>query len=227
MDLKSGYFVGSLILGIPYFLIFLVRKDLRREMLFGGTLLLPFALLAPFYIPEYWDPPYLFDYIYPFKVGIEDFIFCFFVGGISAVIFEFITKRKEVKIRKIKSGINWWPYLFVVFLLLVGEHFFPNRSIITLTLTGIVAASIGILKRGDLLWQSIFAGVLFTAFYFLFFKLFSFLYPSYIDLVYQHNNLFGIYVAGIPVEELLFAFSTGASWSIFYEFTFSYKTVKK
>jgi hypothetical protein len=76
--IESGYLIGSLILGIPFVCIYIARKDLRREMLLGGLLLLPFAIFAPFYIPEYWNPPYYFRQVLPFALGIEDFILFIF-----------------------------------------------------------------------------------------------------------------------------------------------------
>lgn len=226
MGLKSGYFVGSVILGLVYLLIYIKRVDLRHEMLFGGTLLLPFAFTAPFFIPEYWNPPYLLGVIPPFKIGVEDILFSFFVGGIASVIYEVLTRRKEVRMRKKQNKRNWIPYLAGIGLFLIGEYLFPSWSIVTLSLVGLGAGLYMVMKRRDLLIQACMAGVLFTIFYFVFFKFFGTLYPTYIESIYQHSNLLGMYVSDIPLEELMFAFSVGVGWSIGYEYILGYKTVR-
>ena len=38
MRLELGYLTGGLILGVVYLVLYLWRKDLRREMLFGGLM---------------------------------------------------------------------------------------------------------------------------------------------------------------------------------------------
>ena len=170
--MSSGYFIGCLLLAIPYFGIYLKRPDLRREMNIVGLLLLPFAFVSTFYIPEYWNPPYLFGDPLPFKIGIEDFLFMYFIGGISAVIYEFLKHKKEVKIGKRKRKILWTPFIFYSLTLLIGEYFFPDKSIVNLIVAGIVIALIMVWKRSDLVIQSLTAGVLFTVLYFFLFYIF-------------------------------------------------------
>ena len=224
---NSGYFIGCLLLSIPYFCIFLKRKDLRKEMLIVSAILLPFAFLSPFYIPEYWNPPYIFGYLLPFKIGIEDFIFMFVIGGVASVIYEFISHRKEVKIGKKKRRILWTPFILFSLIILVGEYIFPNKSIYTLITASIIIALFMVWKRGDLMTQSLTAGFLYMLTYFLLFSFFTKLLPTYIATIYTRKNLLGVYVFTIPIEELLFAFSVGAGWSIAYEYMFGYKTKSK
>lgn len=223
-DIRSGYLVGSLILGSIWLCMYVLRPDLRKEMRFGGILLMPFSFMAPFYIPEYWNPIYFFGTLHPFYVGLEDFLFCFFVGGISAVVYEFFTQKREVRIKKMSYKSRWMPYILGVAILLGGEVLFPNSSIYTLTITGFILAVYMTIRRKDLIIQSFVAGTLFTVIYMVFFVVFNLLYPQYIPLIYQHKHLFGIYVLGIPIEELLFSFSAGAAWSIAYEYMLGYKT---
>lgn len=229
MDPKSGYFVGSLILGFVYLVIFLLRRDLRKELAWGGTLALPFATTAPYFIPEYWNPPYIFGLIGKTGIGIEDLFFSFFVGGIAAVLFEFLENRKEVKLKKAKQGkiIHLAPYVFAAILLAVMEKVFPGHSIYNLIAAAALPAIYMIKRRKDLLVQSVSAGFLFALLYFGLFTFFNTLYPEYVSLVYTHKNLIGIYLGKVPLEEILFAFATGACWSVIYEYVMGYKTVAK
>lgn len=224
MDLKSGYFIGNLILGTCFVFICITRPYLRKKMVIAGGLLLPFALTAPFYIPEYWNPPYLFGYIPIFKVGVEDFLFCFNVGGITSILYEYATGKNISKISEKSHGIIWTPYIFAASILLLGEFVFPTRSIITLIFTGFLIAVLIVIRRKDLFVTSFASGTLFTILYFIFFTIFNLVFPQYVKLVYHYINLSGIYLLGIPIEELLFAFSAGAGWSTIYTYMFGYST---
>ena len=226
-SLSSGYLFGCVLLGLTFLGMFLKRKDLQQEMLVGGMLFLPFAFTAPFYIPEYWKPPYFFGLAAPFLPGLEDFLFCFFVGGISSTIYEFLNNRRERSLPLKKRRVDLTPYFMILGLVMGGELFFPKASILILGVTGVIVGTFMIMKRHDLTNQSFLAGGYFTVLYFVLFYGFKLLYPSYIDLIYQHANMLKVYVLGIPLEELLFAFSAGMGWSITYEYMFGYVTQKK
>jgi hypothetical protein len=63
----------------------------------------------------------------------------------------------------------------------------------------------------------------FTVLYFALFLIFLSLYPDFIQRYYNIPNLLGIYVVGIPIEELLFAATGGAIWSVAYEYVQGYR----
>jgi hypothetical protein len=58
----------------------------------------------------------------------------------------------------------------------------------------------------------------------IFFLLLSllFLYPKFVHGFYNIPNLLGIYILGVPIEELFFAATGGALWSVAYECVQSY-----
>jgi hypothetical protein len=62
----------------------------------------------------------------------------------------------------------------------------------------------------------------FTALYFFLFLCLLFLYPEFVQRYYNLPNLLGIYVLGVPIEELLFAATGGAAWSAAYEYVHGY-----
>jgi hypothetical protein len=82
-----AYLVGNLIFALAWLILFLARKDLRREMLtlsFIGSIFFPLALI---YLPDYWYPDHIGG---NYLIGIEDFLFAFLIAGIGAVLYEVI-----------------------------------------------------------------------------------------------------------------------------------------
>jgi hypothetical protein len=65
--------------------------------------------------------------------------------------------------------------------------------------------------------------VSFTVLYFVLFLVVLALYPEFVRRYYTLKNLLGIRVLGVPLEELLFAASGGAVWSVAYEYVHGYR----
>jgi hypothetical protein len=231
LDYRIGYFVCGLILLVVWLVCWFLRKDLHREMLFGSLMCLPFALTDFFFIPEYWNPPNLFGLINRFGFGIESFMFAFFGAGIAAVVYEIVFNKKLRKklshTKKTPLYIRFFPYWTFAASFILGEIIFPTISIYNLIAAGLLTIiATGILRR-DLIPQIVTSGLIFAVLYFGLFTFYNQLFPDYISMVYTLPNLMGIFITGIPVEEILFAVALGAAWSTMYEFTFQYQTVKK
>lgn len=77
--------------------------------------------------------------------------------------------------------------------------------------------------RRDLLIETIGGGFSFLFIYFITGLIFLSIFPDYIENVYNVENLWGVYILGIPLEELVFAFAIGAGFAPFYEFFRGYK----
>ncbi len=78
---KYVYFIGAAIVLVFWLVVFLFRKDLRKEMLLMGGL---FAFLGPiseyFFFQDYWQPILMFSFkIFNITIAIEDVIFGFFL----------------------------------------------------------------------------------------------------------------------------------------------------
>jgi hypothetical protein len=84
IDYQYSYFVGSLIFVAAWVVFYFVTKTHRRQMIWGSVLSAPFALAGFLFIPEYWNPPSLFDLDARFGIGIEDVIWSAAVGGIAS-----------------------------------------------------------------------------------------------------------------------------------------------
>ena len=84
------------------------------------------------------------------------------------------------------------------------------------------SVTIAILRR-DLIGRMIRGGLVFAAIYILLFTYFLLLYPDFVKRYYNTSHLLGIYVIGIPIEEVLFAWSGGMVWCVIYEYMHGYR----
>jgi len=220
---QYAYLTGALILGFVWSIMFLARKDLHREMILISLLSVPFAFSEFLYVPEYWNPPVMFNLINKIGFSIEDVLFCFFAGGIASVVYEFFWQKKlRKKIFSHKDHIL--PYLLAIIIFIGLEFIFPAKTIYNMIVALLAAAIFMGYKRKDLIGQIIFGGIFFASLYFVLFIIFDNLFPEFITKYYSHDNLLNIYLFSIPLEEILIAFSTGTVWSVFYEYIKSYKT---
>ena len=88
------YFIWSLIFLAVWLVLFLKRKDLRTEMLLISTWFGSAGLVSEATnIQDWWQP----ITITRTPVGLEDFIIGFAIGGVAAVIYEEIYKKKLKK----------------------------------------------------------------------------------------------------------------------------------
>jgi lycopene cyclase-like protein len=93
------------------------------------------------------------------------------------------------------------------------------NTIVTLAVCAVVV----VFLRRDLIPMMAVGCADFTVLYFALFLIVLWLYPRFVDDFYNLPNLLGIRVAGIPIEELLFAASGGAVWSVAYEYVQGYR----
>jgi len=222
MIYQYAYLIGCLILSILWLLLFLLRKDLKKDILFGSLIGAPFGITNYLFVPDYWHPPFLFDLQNIIGFGIEDVLFAFFVGGITAVTYEVFARKKIRKIRKQKY--NKFTPIFILTIVLLGlEIIFPQHTIYNLFISFLSAAIIMGAFRKDLIKQMLISGVLFSFIYFSFFALFNLLFNEFIERYYNIDNIWGITILTVPIEEIIFGFSVGAVWSVLYEYIKGYR----
>jgi hypothetical protein len=223
MFYQYGYFIGCLIVFAVWLVIFIYRKDLRKEMLFASIITIPFGMTEFLYVPEYWNPPSLFNFIQKYGFGIESIFFAFVAGGLASVFYQVIAGQKTVKIL-FDRRIHALPYFFIVLLYFALEFIFPSKTIYNAIFSLFVGAIlIGYLRR-DLIRQIIFSSTYFAVLYFILFFIFLQIFPQYVTKIYNLKNFIGVDIFGVPIEEIMFAFVLGACWSSFYEYIRGYRT---
>jgi lycopene cyclase-like protein len=225
------WFIWSLLILALWAIVFFYKKDFRKEMLKMSLITMPFGITEPLFVPEYWFPPSLFDLAEKTGFDLESFIFSFAIGGLGTVLYRLIYKSKLAEItheeRHHKQHKFHIYILFVPIIVFVVLAFTTKLNHIY---CGTIAMFLGGLAtlycRPDLKEKIWVGGLLFTLLYFVYFGSILLFYPDYVQLYWNLDNLTHILIFGIPVEELIFAFTFGMYWSGLYEHLFWRKLLK-
>jgi len=218
-----SYLVGAAIFGFAWAVCAVVGRAYRSEMRWGTLIAAPMALTSLLFVPEYWTPPSLFDLDQKIRVGIEDFLWAAAVGGIAAIVGEILLKENLRTLRMSRHKRHYAPFIVaaVVFLVL---RFALNWKTMNSTIVALgVCALILAYLRPNLIRLMLTSTLSFTILYFALFLMVLALYPRFVQNFYTLKNLLGIYVCGVPIEELLFAATGGAVWSVAYEYVHGYR----
>tara|TARA_R110002074_G_scaffold8989_11_gene36312 strand:- start:109 stop:825 length:717 start_codon:yes stop_codon:yes gene_type:complete len=206
---------------VPWIIAYLVFPAHRQVMIWTSLFTMPFGLTEPLFVPEYWSPPSLFDLARRTGFDIESLIFCFGIGGIGAVLYNLLTRQRlqpapSHERRRLRHRYHVWA-LFAPFLVFPILYLFPLNPIYPAILAMVIGAVATVFCRPDLIQKTWIGGVLFLAYYAVFLIGLEWTVPGYIARVWNLEALSGLAVAGMPVEELLFAIAFGAYWSGIYE----------
>jgi lycopene cyclase-like protein len=222
-DYHYSYLVGVLIFGAAWVVCFILGKKYRAEIRWGSLIAAPMALTNILFVPQYWTPPSLFNLDKKIRIGIEDFLWAAAVGGIASVIAEIILKERLSKLRSSARKRHYAPFIVVVVVFIALEVWHSNKTIYNTIIAFAVGAVVIAFLRSDLLPSMLIGAASFAALYFALFLIFLALYPEFVQRYYNIPNLLGIYVLDVPIEELLFAASGGAIWSVAYEYVQGYR----
>lgn len=222
--MESPYtYVGlSSALLVAWLVLFTVRPDIRREMVrvSVGTMFL--GLTEPLFVPRYWNPPTLGDLARRTGFDLESLLFSFAIGGIVFAAYHVLFgeapaesmahERSDPRHRYHMLAILSAPVGFVVLLALT-----PLNPIYAAAIALVGGFFATLYCRPDLWRKMLASGALFLLLYFVVFVLFDQAFPGYVVAVWNLKAVSGVVLWGVPLEELLFAFTFGLYWSSVYE----------
>ncbi len=196
--------------------------DQRRKMFKVSLVTSVLGFTEPLFVPEYWSPPSLFDLAARTGFDIESVIFSFGVGGLVVVMYEYFFPVHEMAVtadEHLVSRHRWHyaalgagPAMFVLLMLVTDLN--PIYAAVLAMTAGALATGY---CRSDLIRKMIVSAFLFTAFYGGYFMVLILMDNRFVDQVWNPATISGWRVLGMPVEELLFAFTFGLYWSSIYE----------
>lgn len=206
---------------VPWAVLYATFPRQRRAMRWASLFTAPFGLTEPLFVPEYWNPPSLFDLAQTTGFDVESLVFCFGIGGVGAVLYNVLTGSAPQRISGFERHAPRHRFHrlalavpFALFPLLLALGWNPIYPGIVAMVAGALAT---VACRPDLKLKTLAGGVLFIVYYFLFMAGLAWLAPGYIERVWNLAALSGVMLGSIPVEELLFAFAFGAYWAGVYE----------
>lgn len=191
-------------------------------MLYISLLTMTFGFTEPIFVPEYWSPPTLFNLAELTGFDLESLVFSFAIAGLVSTLYDrffpgrFHTLEDDAnsspRHRWHKIALISPAIIFLTFYLL--DWFNPiYSSIIALSGGGVFASYC----RPDLVGRMITSALLFGVFYWVFFLSLVWVYPEYVRHVWNLQDISGVLLLGVPLEEMLFALSFGFLWSSVYE----------
>ena len=202
---------------VPWAALFAARPALRRRMLWASVLTAPFGLTEPLFVPAYWNPPTLFDLAHRTGFDIESVIFTFAIGGLGAAGYGSLAQaplRRMDHHARSSSRHRWHLLALASPVIVFGALFMIDWNPIY---PGIFALAVGavaaLLCRTDLWRNTLYGGGVFLVLYVVFLRGLKWLWPGYIEAVWNLPALLAWRPAGLPLEELLFSVAFGMYWS--------------
>jgi len=218
---KYVWLVWALAFLVPWTVLYAALPAQRRVILWSSSLTALFGLTEPIFVPEYWNPPSLFDLAQRTGFDIESLIFCFGIGGVGVVLYNALSGKRLMPMSSHERNNSRHRFhsmaLGTPFVVFAALYFLPWNPIYP----GVAALFAGgltcVLCRPDLAKKTLIGGALFAGFYLIFLIALEIMAPGYIARVWNLPALSGVMVGAFPIEEILFGFGVGAYWSGVYE----------
>lgn len=164
---------------------------------------------------DWWLPPTITGTL----VGIEDFFSGFTSGGIMAVLYEEVFKKRYY----IREVHHHYPGIATILLLLA---FITSFLFWGIDLTSFYASAIAMAItaftmfyfRRDLLYNGLLSGALMLLVSLPIYYAIILLSPGWVEITYYKETLSNIRFTGIPIEELVFWFMAGLVFGPLYEY---------
>ncbi len=215
---ESAFYFLSVLLLVPlWLLIYFTRKDLQQKLIRTGFIFgIASVILGQFFTQDYWNPPYLISPLFPF----EDFLYGVFFGGLTTVIYQYIFRIKFLNTTTPSSR----KMTLTLGILCIGVMFLFVNILNINSIYGQTACLVFVfvyttIKRPDLIKHMLISGFAVTLFTFLWQKLVLVIYPNAVMDFWETEALQSIFFAGVPLEELLFAFAIGLGGAMYFEFS--------
>lgn len=207
IPIQYAYITGVGIFALIWLAFFLIKKSIRREMLILSVLASVMGFSQFFFTYDYWQPASIFG---SGRLDFESFLLSFLYGGVAAPLYEILFWKKPNY--SSKPGNPVWGLVAVVLsgvALSVGVFGLGWNSLYVSSGILIILGISMIAYRPALLKHGLYTGALFALLMFLVLQILAGLFPDIVGLWWKLDNLSGYFVLGIPIEELLSAFSWG------------------
>ncbi len=221
----SQYQHSYLLLGLAFLgvwtLLYVRRRDVRKKMRIMSTIV---AVMGPIadtvYVQDWWSPLIVINT----EVGFEPILAGFAIGGIAAALYQSVY-RKTVIVRTERADTTRIPdvefacLLASPILLLFGCFYLLRFNSFESTLVAaLIPLAIMFLRRPDLLPVSLTSGALLVVVASLVYTFVELLTPGWVRALWHFDNVPDIIIVGLPIDDVVFYFLTGALIGPIYEY---------
>jgi hypothetical protein len=221
-----GYLFASMGCTLVWLVFYVRAAPQSRPVIVRLSALTALAGFAePLFIPDYWNPPTLFDLGQRTGFDIESFLFNFSSGGNAVAIYAAIRSKAQRSLDKVLQADDRARHRLTLLVFPVAFFGLVVVTDINAVYIVMIAVAVGFLVtcmvRPDLMEPIIISGLLFTGLYFAICVTFNALYPGFLLNVWNLGVLSGVMFVGVPLEEILFAFAYGIVVACFAEHFFA------
>lgn len=175
-----------------------------------GTCALALDRYCSFY--DYWRPPTIFK-----NFNFESFLYGFIFGGISTKIYELLF-NKEYYTPKSPNSLFVATIVFgSVLLYIVFLGLLSLNSVDIYVFILLMWAILFLIIDSGLYRICIWSGVMMIGLNICWYTIVLAIYPSAIREIWMTNNLKGLFIFNVPIEEHYFIFSLGCVGSVMYK----------
>jgi hypothetical protein len=221
--LQYNFLTLTLMFAVPGILTGIARPDLRRTIICVIPCALPFACSEFLFYPSYWEPVFLFDLGRRIGFGIEDIIFVSTLAAFTTTAYAAVCNRAYAP--RADAGLRACILRATAVFILAGALLLLTLAVgidaiygTCLVMAAVACAIIG--QRPDLRAPALLGGCLSAVVYFLLCLAAGALMPGLFKNIWHTHKFLNIFIAGVPVEELLYGFSAGFVATPFYPFVF-------
>lgn len=219
-----AYLIGSLFMLCLWITFYFLRKDLRKEMIIISIISAVCGIMLSTFVwtKDWWLPPTISN------LGLlEDLIFGFATGGVITAIHSVIFKEKITQgLTRNNLGLAILIIISTV-IGVIGSLVLHLPSWFVWLLSTAVTCIVGFILRKDLAKYAVETGALCILIGLVFYLLMYLIDPTMFSTWYFHNNLTGINIYGLPIEEIIWWFTSGMLLAPAYKFWMNAKIVKE
>ena len=191
-----------LFLTAPYlllwFLFLVLRRDLRKKLLFSSIFASLLGISEILFVPEYWDPQFQTIPILK-ELFLESLLFTFFLGGVVATFYQVLFKEKNF-------NLNMKPLFTLIAPILFLAYFFNpfNLNIMVYVYLSMYIGGLIVISLSGKIFsvKLLYSALINTVFYALVYFTLWYIFPE-LPASYDFSKLSGLLIGGTPIEEFL------------------------
>jgi hypothetical protein len=202
----------SLIFVSGWAIFFGLNPKIRKPMTVIGLLIVPTTTFQFFYMKDYWNPPSVLPIVQTYGFDIESLLWTFFSPGISLAVYALIPGRSAYRPK--------WKIISCLYSLgLIGFFLFNfvfGANSINAAIAGMVLGIVGGLFHLNVNFKAGFVSALtFFGIYVTCFFLLNAIDATFVRTFWRIENVSGIFLLNIPLEEILFGLFGGIFFVFF------------